>query len=288
MVDDPLDRNREIGSDLLAGRVALVSGAGPGLGRATALALARHGADLVLAARRAEMLEALAAEIEALGRRCLWQVADVTAIEQCRALVDAAARRFGRLDVVVNNAFRGGSGVMFADRYGIAAEGSPSGSDPRESDDVWRLSMDTNLFGSLNMTRAALDALASSGDGRIVMIGTMAIREVRAGQSAYAISKAALLQATRSLAVELGPSGIRVNMVLPGYIRGAAVERWMDQQAELRGVPVGEIERDLLATTAIGAIPTEDEVAGAVVWLASPLARPVTGQAIDVNAGQWL
>jgi NAD(P)-dependent dehydrogenase (short-subunit alcohol dehydrogenase family) len=265
---------------LLAGRVALVSGAGPGLGRATALALARHGADIALAARRSDVLESVAAEVAAIGRRVTWCATDITDSAQCGRVVARAVDELGRLDIVVNNAHRGGSNHPFVDSFGMNASDDVA--------DAWHEAMDVNLWGSLTMTRAAIEPMRVQGEGRVIMIGTMAVRDVRSGQGPYAVSKAALVQAARSLAVELGRSGIRVNAVLPGYIRGAAVEAWMSSQAELRQVDMAEIETELASSTALGSIPTEDDVAGTIVWLASDLARPVTGQTIDVNAGQWL
>lgn len=261
---------------LLSGRVALVSGAGPGLGRVAAIELARHGADISLGARSSETLTAVAAEIEAMGRRVTWRPTDITSAEDCRVLVEQTVAELGRLDTLVNNAFLGGSGNLFADTFSS------------NDDDIWRRAMDTNLFGSLNMTRAAIEPMKLQGGGSIVMVGTMAVREVKPNQGPYAISKAALMQATRTLSTELGRDGIRVNMVLPGYIRGAAVDAWIHRQAEERGVSVEEVEADLASTTALGSIPTEAEISGTIVWLASDLARPVTGQAIDVNAGQWM
>ena len=264
------------GPGLLAGRVALISGAGPGLGRVAAIELARHGADIALGARNADALANVAAEIESIGRRVTWRTTDITSADDCRALVEQTVDELGRVDTLVNNAYLGGSGNLFTESYASAAE------------DIWHRTMDTNLFGSLNMTRAAVDPMRQQGDGRVVMVGTMAVREVKPNQGPYAVSKAALLQATRTLAQELGRDGIRVNMILPGYIRGAAVDAWIQRQAAERNVSVAEVEADLASTTSLGAIPTEAEIAGTIVWLASDLALPVTGQAIDVNAGQWM
>ena len=264
------------GPGLLAGRVALVSGAGPGLGRATALELARHGADIALGARSADVLASVAADIESMGRRVVWQPTDITSIDECRALVERTVRELGRLDTLVNNAHLGGTGNLFAESYAS------------DANDIWHRTIDTTLFGPLNMTRAAIDPMRLQGGGRVVMVGTMALREVKPNQGPYAVSKAALLQATRTLAQELGRDGIRVNMILPGYIRGAAVEAWILHQAAESERSVDEIEADLASTTSLGAIPTEAEIAGTIVWLASDLALPVTGQAIDVNAGQWM
>lgn len=260
---------------LLAGRVALVSGIGPGLGRDAARALADHGADLVLAARRTDQLEAVAKEVEARGQRCVWRATDVTDSASCAALVEAACSSLGRVDILVNNAYRGGTGIPFLPSF-------------VEDPASWRASMEVNLWGSLTMTAAVLPGMVERGDGRIVNVASMAVRDIQPGQGPYATSKAALISATKTLARELGPSGIRVNAIVPGYIDGPAVTGFVERQASERGVPVGTITEELAARTALGYVPDGNEIAGTIVWLASDLARPVTGQAIDVNAGWWM
>ena len=260
---------------LLAGRVALVSGVGPGLGRGLALELASHGADVVLVARRQEHLDAVAAEVHGLGRQALPVQADITDRAACAAAVEQACERFGGIDVLVNNAHRGGTQHPFLETYD--AEGDP-----------WRASMEVNLWGSLHMTHAVARVMVEAGSGSIVMIGTMAVRDIQPGQGPYATSKAALVSVTRTLARELGPSGVRVNAVLPGYIDGPAVDGWLRSQAAARGVDVAEVRAELEAQTALRFLPDDRDIAGSVVWLASDLALPVTGQAVDVNAGHWV
>jgi NAD(P)-dependent dehydrogenase (short-subunit alcohol dehydrogenase family) len=262
-------------NELLAGRVAVVSGVGPGLGRSMAVELARHGADVVLAARRVEHLEAVGAEIAALGRRAEWLPTDVTVAGDCRQLVAHARETLGRIDVLVNNAFRTGVRHPFLETF----DGD---------DDVWRAAMEVNLWGSLNMTRAVAPLMIEHGEGRVVMIATMAVRDVQARQGPYATSKAALVTAAKTLAKELGPAGIRVNVVVPGYMDGPAIDAWAQLQADQRGVSVETVASELAARHALGYVPDEDEIAGTVVWLASDLARPVTGATIDVNAGYWM
>lgn len=253
--------------------MALVSGVGPGIGRSIVMALARHGADMVLAARRQHVLEEVAAEVEQLGRRVVWLPTDITKPVECQRLVNHALIELGHLDVLVNNAHRGGTDHPLA---------------TSDLDGPWRAAMETNFFGSLTMTQAALAALVDAGDGRIVNINTMAVRDVQPGQGPYAASKAALAMATRTLAVELGGHGIRVNSVHPGYTLGPAVAAWSERVATDRGVSAAEVLAEVADQAALRYLPDADEVAGTVVYLASDLARPVTGQSIDVNAGAWL
>jgi NAD(P)-dependent dehydrogenase (short-subunit alcohol dehydrogenase family) len=246
-------------SGLLDGRVAVVSGVGPGLGRGLALELAAHGADLVLVARRREHLDVVAAEVEDLGRAALGVSADITEDGACEAVVTQVLERFGHVDALVNNAHRGGTHHRFLDTFDT---------------DAWRAAMDVNLWGSLAMTHAVAKAMVRHGSGSIVMIGSMAVRDIQPGQGPYATSKAALVSVTRTLARELGPAGVRVNAVLPGYIDGPAVDAW--------------IRAELVERIALRFLPSDRDIAGTVVWLASDLARPVTGQAVDVNGGHWV
>lgn len=254
---------------LLAGRVALVSGIGPGLGRAVALALAQHGADVALAARSAGFLATVAGEVEALGRRALTLPGDVTDADSCRRLVAGTESELGGLDVLVNNAYHAGTYLPF------------------EEDDLahWRPPLEVNLLGSLRLTQAAVPALRRRGGGAVVMVGSMIVREVLPTMAGYAASKAALLAASRGLARELGPHGIRVNTVLPGYIWGPALKQYFSDQAGARGVAPGALYDEVAARIALGHIPEPDEIAGAVVFLASELACAVTGQSLDVNGG---
>ena len=256
---------------LLEGKVALVSGAGPGLGRDVALALAREGATVVVAARTEERVRALAAEIEGRGTTALAVRLDIADPASCRAAVAAAVDTFGTLDVLVNNAFHDGGRRSFL-----------------ESDlDRWRTAMDVNYFGTLQLTQAAAAPMVAQGDGRIVMVNTMSAVRMRPGFGAYTGSKAALAAVTKILAAELGGHGVRVNGVHPGYIWGDSVERYFAYLAEQKGITPEEQYREVAGDTALGYLPPSAEIAEAVVFLASDMARPITGQAIGVNAGQW-
>lgn len=258
---------------LLDDRVALVAGVGPGLGREIALAFAREGADVVLCARRTEVSEEVAASVRDQGRRAEVCSVDVTDRAACDMAVRTAVERLGGLHVLVNNAFHTGDFSTF------------------EAADLgrWRRTMEVNFFGALTMTQAALGALSDAGDGRIVMINTMSsTNNIERAYGAYAASKGALATATRTLALELGRHGIRVNALHPGYIMGPNVEIYLDMQAEERGIGRDEVYEEIAAQTALGYLAPAAEIAGAAVFFASDLARPITGQAIGVDAGQWI
>ena len=256
---------------LLEGKVAIVSGIGPGMGRDISLAFAREGADVALGGRTASKLEALAAEVEALGRRALPVVCDIADEAACATAVARVADELGRVDVLVNNAYDGGDAKAFLDA---------------DLDD-WRRTMEVNLFGTLAMTRAAVPHLEASGDGRVIMINTMSTQRIQPRWGAYAASKGALATVTKTLAMELGPKGIRVNGIHPGYIYGDSVEWYFNHLAEKRGITFQEVYDEVASETCLGYLPHSEEIAGTAVFFASPLAKPVTGQMIGVNAGHW-
>lgn len=256
---------------LLEGKVGVVSGIGPGMGRDISLAFAREGADVALVGRTQAKLDALAAEVEALGCRALPVVCDIADEAACTAAAEAVEDGLGGIDIVVNNAYDGGDAATFL-----------------EADfDRWRHTMEVNLFGSLQMTRACVPALEASGDGRVIMINTMSTQRIQPRWGAYAASKGALATVTKTLALELGPKGIRVNGVHPGYIYGDSVEWYFNHLATKRGITFEEVYDEVASETCLGYLPHSEEIAGTVVFFASPLAKPVTGQMIGVNAGHW-
>ncbi|WP_052666492.1 SDR family oxidoreductase [Nitriliruptor alkaliphilus] len=252
-------------------RVAIVSGVGPGLGRSIALGLARDGARCVLAARREAELEKVAGEIRELGGDALVVPTDITDDAQVEHLIAATLDAYGRLDTLVNNAF-----VQPPLETLEAAELS-----------TWEQAFAVNVFGTVRVTRAAIDALRADGGGNVVMINSMSARRTRERFGVYSAAKAALLSTARTLALELGPDGIRVNSVVPGYVWGPNLEAWFTHRAEKRGVSVDDVYAEVAADNALHHLPTADEVADSVVFLASDRAAAITGQTIDVNAGHW-
>jgi NAD(P)-dependent dehydrogenase (short-subunit alcohol dehydrogenase family) len=257
-------------SGLLSGKVCVVSGVGPGLGRQAARALAAHGADLVLAARRQSTLDDVLAEVSSLGARAVAVPTDITDSEACARLMAAGVEEFGGIDVLVNNAFRFDAFQSF-EEVDLA---------------IWRKIMDTNLFGSLQMTRAALPAMRARGGGSVVMVASMVARQPQPVQGGYAISKGALLTATRVLAYELGPSNVRVNAVVPGWMAGPSVDIYIEMTSTGRGVPAQDVIDELNARVPLGRIPSDGDVAGSIVYLASDLSSAMTGQALDTNGGE--
>ncbi len=256
---------------MLEGKVVIVSGIGPGMGRDISLACARDGADVVLAARTPAKLEAVAPEVEALGRRTLSVPTDITDPEQCQALAARAIAEFGRIDVLVNNAAAPGQGIPMAEA----------------SLDQIRRPIEVNLFGTLSMTQAVIPAMRETGGGSIVMISSLAMRRAQRGSGTYSASKAALLAASQTLALELGADNIRVNTVAPSYIWGAALKLWFRRQAVERGVAEQTIYDEAAAESALNRLATSEEIAEAVVFFASDRSRAITGQSLDVNCGSF-
>ena len=254
---------------LLENRIAIVSGIGPGMGRDISLRLAEHGADLVLGARTIEKCEAVAKEVRDLGRQAVPVRLDITDAESCAAAVASATDALGHIDILVNNAFEDGDHRAF------------------EKADLerWRTTMDTNFFGTLQLTQAVVPVMKAQGDGRIVMVNSMSSVKIEARAGAYAASKAALATVTKTLAKELGLYGIRVNGIHPGYIWSDKVEWYIGFMAEKEGITYDEKKAQLEAETCLGYLPHSSEIAGSVVFFASDLAKCVTGQALGVNSG---
>jgi len=257
---------------LLKDRVAIVSGIGPGMGRDIALACAREGADVVLAARGADKLEAVAAEVRQAGRRALSVPTDIAKPADCRRLADAAQEEFGRIDILVNNAFKGGLEPHVADA----------------NLDDWRAIFDVNVFGSLQLSQAVVPAMKRAGGGSIIFINSMSMRIIEPKFGGYAASKGALMIAAQTMARELGPDKIRVNSVVPGYIWGAALQGYFKMLAQQQGTTPEAIYDQIAARTCLNHIPDSAEIADAVIFFASDLSRVVTGQALDVNGGHHL
>ncbi len=247
-----------------------MSGVGPGLGRQAARALATHGADLVLAARRQSSLDEVLAEVRAMGARAIAVPTNITDPDACANVMAATTEEFGGIDVLVNNAFRFDAFQSF-EQVDLA---------------IWRKIMDTNLFGSLQMTRAALPSMRERGGGSVVMVASMVARQPQPAQGGYAISKGALLTATRVLAYELGPSGVRVNAVVPGWMAGPSVDMYIQMTSDGRQVSPQVVIDELNARVPRGQIPSDEEVAGSIVYLASDLSSAMTGQALDTNGGE--
>lgn len=259
---------------LLDGKVAVLSGVGPGLGRESALVFAREGASVVLVARDERRIAAVAGEVERAGGRALAVTADVLAEDQCRAAAARAAEVFGRIDALVNLAFAESSWKSLLDV---------------DADLVaWHRAFDVNVFGTLRMTRAVAVLMAERGAGSIIMVNSIASAGTMPRIADYTGSKAALAGMTRTLARELGPHGIRVNGIHPGTMWGPYNERRFQAMADENGTTL-QAERDRAATEVpLRYLPGSNEVAEVLAFFASDRARAITGQQLHVNAGQYL
>lgn len=259
----------EIGTRLLAGKVVLVSGIGPGLGRSIAVRSAAAGADVVLAARTKSTLDDVAHEVQALGARAVPVVTDIDDGESVENLANTARAEFGGIDALMNNAF---AMPPMKDLADMSMRRLRSG-------------FETNVLSTLGITRSLIPALAERA-GSIVMINSMVVRHSEPLYGGYKMTKAALLSMAQSLATELGPRGVRVNSVAPGYIWSDGLAEYFAALAEQRGVPPQQIYDEHAANTDLNKLPDPDSIADTAVFLASELARSVTGQCLDVNAGE--
>ncbi len=257
---------------LLQDKVMVVSGVGPGLGREIAAAAVREGASVMMGARTQANLEAAAAEIDPSGKRIGWQVTDITNPTQCKALADAAVEKFGKLDALAN----------------CAAFDTVFGGVEEANFEEWRQVFDTNVIGTLQVTQAAIPHLKKQG-GAIVFIGSQGMFWPPKGffQTAYQSSKAGLVSAMYHLANELGADKIRVNTVVPTWMWGPPVEGYVNSTAKAQGVPPEQIIAGITQNMPLGEIPTDGDVAEAVVFFASDRARMITAQTLMVNAGEF-
>ncbi|MGW3485832.1 SDR family oxidoreductase [Streptomyces sp. NPDC001054] len=255
---------------MLSDKVMLVSGTGPGLGREIAVRGAAAGADVVLAARTEKVLRSVAAEVEALGRRALVLPADILDPDACRGLTDRALEAFGRVDVFVSNAFV-----------------PPAMGDLTTMDvDAVRASLETDALAALRLVQLLTPTLTEHA-GSVVMVSSAVVHHSRPGFGAYKASKSALRSLAGSLATELGPRGVRVNTVVPNYIWTEGLKGWFAVQAAERGVAVEDVYAETAAPFDLRRLPEPGDVANAVLWLASDLARAVTGQSLNVDAGEF-
>jgi NAD(P)-dependent dehydrogenase (short-subunit alcohol dehydrogenase family) len=242
------------------------------VGRATALAFAREGAALVLAGRSDASTATLAAELETAGARVATVKADVTKAEDRARIVAAAEKAFGGVDALVCNAF---------------ATGRPGAIEGADLAKTWHAPFEVNLFGTMQLAQAVIAPMKARGGGAIVMVGTLAAHKPVAGMGGYGASKAALEAAARALAFEVGRHKIRVNTVVPGHIDGPNLRVFFQMEAARSGKSEAEVYEQIAAEGVLGHIATSEEVAEAVLFLASPRASAITGQALHVNAGQY-
>jgi NAD(P)-dependent dehydrogenase (short-subunit alcohol dehydrogenase family) len=259
-------------STLLENRVAIVTGGGQAMGKTIALRLARAGADVVVIGPIGPDLVETAQEIQALGRRSLAKVTDVSNEEQVNAAAERVLREFRRVDVLVNN----------------AAVIGPTAPAVNISRAEWDHVLAVNLTGAFLCAKAVLPDMIARRSGKIINISSVAGRMAYALRSPYAVSKWGMIGLTRTLAQELGEHHIQVNAVLPGPIAGERMRQVIERRAQESGQSVEEVERGFVQATALKRMVQPDDVAAMVVFLASDDANNITGQAIEVTAGYAL
>ncbi len=258
---------------ILEGKTIVITGTGPGLGGEIARGALRDGAQLLLAARNEERLAALARELDPSGKRVAWYAADITDDAACARLADVAISRFGGIDGLAQ----------------VAALDSTHGGLFDADLDEWKRALEVNVVGPARVVRVLAPALRNRGGGSIVLIGSQAsFLPAALPQIGYASSKGGLSRMMVHMAHELGPERIRVNCVVPTWMWGPPVERYVKYIAKNRGVSeetiVGEITRNM----PLGEIPRDEDVAEAVLFLLSDRARMITGQHLLVNAGEFM
>jgi 3-oxoacyl-[acyl-carrier protein] reductase len=244
----------------LQGRIALVTGASQGIGRACALELARAGATLAVTDINEVKLADVAAEIQVAGGQAATFRLDVSSQESIEAGAKAVLERFGKVEILVNNA-------------GITRDGLIL----RMKRAAWDLVLDINLTGAFLLTQALLSPMLKNRWGRIVNMASVVGRAGQAGQVNYAASKAGLIGLTRSLAREVASRGITVNAVAPGFIETPMTAVLSEQQSAA-----------MLAQIPLGRRGTAEDIAQAVKFLASDAASYITGHVLDVNGGMFM
>ncbi len=241
----------------LADKIAVVTGAGRGIGRAIALKFAEEGADVVCVSRTTENAEKVAAEVRAKGRRAWPHAVDVADAQAVAAAADAILAETAHIDILVNNA-------------GVTRDGLLM----RMSEGDWDTVVDTNLKGAFLFTRAFSRTFLKQRSGRIINVASVVGLLGNPGQSNYAASKAGLLGFTKSVARELASRGITANALAPGFIE-------TDMTAGLNE----QMKEALLKSIPLGALGQAEDVANAALFLASPAARYITGQVLVVDGG---
>src|SRR3989475_3503502 len=252
----------------LSGQVAIVTGAGRGIGRATALELAQMGADIVVAELDREGAERTAAEVKGLGRRVSVVRTDVTSRADLKTMADRARAELGRIDVLVNNA-------------GIYRAAAPLD----VTEEHWDAIMSVNAKAVFFATQAVLPVMIAQRRGAIVNLASMAGKIGSPNNLPYNVSKAAVVSMTKSLALAHAKDGIRVNCVCPGFVETDMWTKVARDQGAVMGISAEEFTRRRAQTVPLGRMERPEDVAAVIGFLASDRAGYMTGQALSVDGG---
>ncbi len=248
----------------LKGKVAIITGGTQGIGKASAVLLAKEGASVVIAARGQELLDAVAAEIRAAGGKVAAVRADVGNKADCERIVAEALKAFGRIDILVNNA-------------GTSATGEFQS----VTDEAWQADFDLKMFGAIRLARLSIPEMKKQGGGRIINITNIGAKQPRAKSMPTTVTRAAGLAFTKALSKEFAPDKILVNTVCIGLIRAGQ----HDKKAAKAGIKPDELYATMAKDIPLGRVGQAEEVANVIAFLASDAASYVTGTSVNLDGG---
>jgi len=255
---------------MLDGRVAIITGASKGIGRALALRFGREGARVICAARSADLVKETTAEVNKAGHQAIAFIGDLSREDDVQRLVVAGLDAFGKIDALVNN----------------AGDGGPTKPVQNYTMEDWRYTIDSCLTSSYLCTRFVVPEMIKAGGGAIVNISSGAGRRGLPYRIGYCSAKAGQVGMTYGMALELAPHNIRVNCVAPGAVEGDRIDRVIAGQAEVRGIPVEAMRKAMIERSPLKRMVTADDIVDATVFFTSDMARSISGQVLAVNAGE--
>lgn len=255
---------------VLDGRVAIITGASKGIGRALALRFGREGARVICAARSSDLVKETTAAVTKAGDRAIAFTGDLSREDDVQRLVAAGLQAFGRIDALVNN----------------AGDGGPTKPVQDYTMEDWRYTIDSCLTSSYLCMRFVVPEMIKAGGGAIVNISSMAGRRGLPYRIGYCSAKAGQVGMTYGMAIELAPHNIRVNCVAPGAVEGDRIDRVIAGQAEVRGIPVEAMRKAMIERSPLRRMVTADDIVDAAVFFTSDMARSISGQVLAVNAGE--
>lgn len=249
----------------LAGKVAIITGAGSGIGEVTAKFFAKEGADVILVGRNLDKLNRVASEIKSSGKNAVAVRGDISNEGEVQALAEQAIRQFDKIDILINNAGTINDPVMFHEM----------------PDKIWNELIDTNLIGTFRMTRAVLPSMIERNSGSIVNIASVSGMKAteKVPLSVYSTTKAGIIMFTKSIAVEYAPYKIRCNCVCPGTVRSPFLQPYLEDE---------KARKVMSATQPLGRIGEPEDVAHSVLYLASDEASWITGAVLVVDGGSTI
>jgi NAD(P)-dependent dehydrogenase (short-subunit alcohol dehydrogenase family) len=255
---------------LLQGKVAIITGASKGIGRALSLCFAREGASLVCAARSTDLVRETVAMVENAGGRALAVTCDGSKEDDVKRMMADGVKAFGKITTLINN----------------AGDGGPTKPVEAYTMDDWLYTIHSCLTSSYVCTRFAVPEMIKAGGGSIVNISSGAGRRGLPYRIGYCSAKAGQVGMTYGMALELGPHNIRVNCVAPGAVEGDRIDRVVAGQAQVRGISVDEMRNAMLERSPLRRMTAADDIAEATMFFSSDLAKNISGQVLAVNAGE--